>query len=230
MAVPCFVEAALSSDTDREEAAAEAVEALAGYAVWAGLGPDPQAAAQLLRCRALVAAAGGDDDAAEAHFGQALDRHEDLDGEFERARTALQYGQWLRRQRRPGPAREALRDARVAFERCGAGVWAGQAEAALRATGAVSAAAGAAASAAGAAGGSGAAGPEPPSVLERLTPQQLRIARQVAEGATNREVARLLSVSPRTVDHHLRNVFVALGVRSRVELSRLVARADEGER
>jgi Response regulator containing a CheY-like receiver domain and an HTH DNA-binding domain len=49
----------------------------------------------------------------------------------------------------------------------------------------------------------------------------------VAEGATNREVALRLSVSPRTVDHHLRNVFATLGVRSRVELSRLVDRAEK---
>ena len=45
--------------------------------------------------------------------------------------------------------------------------------------------------------------------------------------ATNREVALRLSVSPRTVDHHLRNVFAALGVRSRVELSRWVDRAEK---
>ncbi|MGW4230642.1 helix-turn-helix domain-containing protein, partial [Streptomyces sp. NPDC004980] len=58
--------------------------------------------------------------------------------------------------------------------------------------------------------------------LAGLTPQQQRIARCVAEGATNREVALRLSVSPRTVDHHLRNVFAALGVRSRTELARLL--------
>lgn len=58
--------------------------------------------------------------------------------------------------------------------------------------------------------------------LAALTPQQLRIARCVAEGATNREVALRLSLSPRTVDHHLRNVFAALGIRSRTELARLL--------
>ncbi|MFP8964687.1 helix-turn-helix domain-containing protein, partial [Streptomyces nanhaiensis] len=73
-----------------------------------------------------------------------------------------------------------------------------------------------------------AAGQGAPRVLGRLTPQQLRIARCVAEGATNREVALRLSVSPRTVDHHLRNVFAALGVRSRVELTRVLAAAGDG--
>ncbi|GFM96523.1 hypothetical protein Sfulv_13340 [Streptomyces fulvorobeus] len=47
----------------------------------------------------------------------------------------------------------------------------------------------------------------------------------MAEGATNREVAVRLSVSPRTVDHHLRNVFATLGIRSRTELARVLGRA-----
>ncbi len=63
--------------------------------------------------------------------------------------------------------------------------------------------------------------------LALLTPQQQRIARCVAQGATNREVAVRLSVSPRTVDHHLRNVFAVLGVRSRIELARLLDRDEK---
>ncbi|PLW72527.1 hypothetical protein C0036_12135, partial [Streptomyces sp. DJ] len=98
-------------------------------------------------------------------------------------------------------------------EGCGAAAWADQAREELRATGAPDAA-------------------EPAGhalLTERLTPQQLRIALCVAEGCTNREVAARLFLSPRTVDHHLRNIFSALGVRSRTALARAVTdRAGDG--
>ena len=169
----------------------------------------PPGAAQLARCRALLSAAAPASSArTEAWYEEALAAHRVAGGDFEQARTLLLYGKWLRRDRRPGQARPPLRDALVAFERCGARVWAAQTAAELRATGA-------------------APDQEPPGALTGLTPQQLRIALYVAEGSTNREVARRLSVSVRTVDHHLRNVFATLGVRSRVELSRLVERAAE---
>jgi DNA-binding NarL/FixJ family response regulator len=58
--------------------------------------------------------------------------------------------------------------------------------------------------------------------LAGLTPQQAEISRLVAVGETNKEIARRLVISHRTVDHHLRNIFTALGVRSRVELARRV--------
>ncbi|RRR86146.1 helix-turn-helix transcriptional regulator, partial [Streptomyces sp. RP5T] len=53
--------------------------------------------------------------------------------------------------------------------------------------------------------------------------QQLLVARMVAEGATNREIAARLALSPRTIDHHLRGVFTRLGIRSRIDLVRLIA-------
>ncbi|MFD3803057.1 LuxR C-terminal-related transcriptional regulator [Streptomyces sp. NPDC058619] len=201
LAVPCFVEAAvLSGERAHARAGVDA------FAVWAARGGDPLAPAQLARCRALLAAP----EDADALYALALLHHEGADGDFERARTQLLYGKWLRRRRRPGEARSRLRDARIAFERCGAPAWAEQARAELRAAGEAPAPA-----------------PAGASPVARLTPQQLRIARCVAEGATNREVAARLSVSPRTVDHHLRNVFALLGVRSRTELARLVDRADK---
>ncbi|MEU7834216.1 MULTISPECIES: helix-turn-helix transcriptional regulator [unclassified Nonomuraea] len=51
------------------------------------------------------------------------------------------------------------------------------------------------------------------------------MARLVAEGLTNREVATALFVSPHTVDSHLRHAFAKLGVNSRVELTRKVLAA-----
>ncbi|MFJ6062150.1 LuxR C-terminal-related transcriptional regulator [Streptomyces tendae] len=202
LAVPCFVEAAVLAGRHED---ARAV--LTDFADWAAFGADPQAAAQLARCHALLAPG----EHADALYRRALDRHDEAGGDFERARTALLYGKWLRRRRRPREARGRLGTALAGFERCGAGVWAAQARDELRALGAAPQGTGTGA----------------PARLGLLTPQQLRIVRHVAEGATNREVALALGVSTRTVDYHLRKVFAALGVRSRLELARMVGEAEQ---
>jgi DNA-binding CsgD family transcriptional regulator len=54
-----------------------------------------------------------------------------------------------------------------------------------------------------------------------MTAAELAVARLVAEGLTNREVAERLFVSPHTVSSHLRHVFSKLGITSRVELARV---------
>jgi len=59
---------------------------------------------------------------------------------------------------------------------------------------------------------------------ERLTAQETQIARLVVEGRTNPEVAAALFISPRTVEWHLRRIFAKVGVRSRRELGRALAR------
>jgi DNA-binding CsgD family transcriptional regulator len=56
-----------------------------------------------------------------------------------------------------------------------------------------------------------------------LTAAQLGVAELVATGLTNRAVASRLYVSPHTVDFHLRQIFNKLGIRSRVDLARIVA-------
>jgi DNA-binding CsgD family transcriptional regulator len=56
-----------------------------------------------------------------------------------------------------------------------------------------------------------------------MTDSELSVARLVAEGLTNREVAERLFVSHHTVSAHLRHVFAKLNVNSRVELTRIAS-------
>lgn len=93
-----------------------------------------------------------------------------------------------------------MRDAVGVFEGVGAELWAGRARGELRATGER-------------------ARRREVSSVDELTPQELRIAELVGGGASNREVGAQLFVSPKTVEYHLRKVFVKLGVGSRVELA-----------
>ncbi|MER5596158.1 helix-turn-helix transcriptional regulator [Streptomyces sp. NPDC002265] len=199
MAVPCYVEATVLAGHDADEDVADLIDQ---YARWAARGADPQAPAVVLRCRALVA----DGEHSEDLFTAALARHEQVDSPYEHARTHLAYGMWLRRRRRFVEARAQLRYAVMGFDQCGADVWTKQADAELRAAGETPTAVPAPLSGTG--------------PLALLTPQQQRIAHSVAQGATNREVARQLSISTRTVEYHLRNIFTHLGVRSRVALAR----------
>ncbi|MFL6125447.1 AAA family ATPase [Actinophytocola sp.] len=60
-----------------------------------------------------------------------------------------------------------------------------------------------------------------------LTESELRVARLVAQGNTNRQIATSLFLSPHTVDSHIRHVFAKLGVSSRVELTRRVLANDQ---
>jgi DNA-binding CsgD family transcriptional regulator len=52
-----------------------------------------------------------------------------------------------------------------------------------------------------------------------LTEREYEVARLVADGATNRDVAEALFLSPKTVERHLSNVFKKVGARNRTELA-----------
>jgi DNA-binding CsgD family transcriptional regulator len=68
----------------------------------------------------------------------------------------------------------------------------------------------------------------PTSGWAALTDGEGAVARLVAEGLTNREVAAKLFVSHHTVSGHLRSLFIKLAINSRVELTRIVALHDSG--
>ena len=55
-----------------------------------------------------------------------------------------------------------------------------------------------------------------------MTPQELQVALAVARGATNKEAAAQLYLSPKTIEKHLGSAYRKLGLRSRAELTRLV--------
>ena len=60
--------------------------------------------------------------------------------------------------------------------------------------------------------------------LDSLTPRELEVAKLVTARKTNREMAAELFLSEKTIESHLRNIFVKLGASSRVEVAREVER------
>ncbi|MBK3630221.1 helix-turn-helix transcriptional regulator, partial [Streptomyces sp. MBT49] len=197
LATPHYVEAAVRTGEIRVARVAHA-----GYDRWARAVGGADDLALSARCRALLTPGA---DALE-HYREALALHADGTRAVERARTELLFGSALRRLRRRTEARDRLHSALAAFESFDAPHCAEAARAELRALGA----------------------PASPvrdhrSPTAQLTAQQLLVARMAADGATNREIATRLALSPRTIDHHLRGVFTRLGIRSRIELVRLLA-------
>jgi DNA-binding CsgD family transcriptional regulator len=79
------------------------------------------------------------------------------------------------------------------------------------------------------AGGQRTGAPRPGGGWAALSESELRVVRLVAEGATNRQVAQQLVLSPHTVNNHLRHVYAKLDVSSRVELTRIALSHDLGE-
>jgi DNA-binding CsgD family transcriptional regulator len=171
------------------------------------LGGGRWALAALARCRGILAG-----DGAEHHFQTALSHHAHDGQPFEKARTQLAYGERLRRDRRRADAREQLSAALEAFERLGAAPWADRARVELRATGGAAAEGDSAEKEAVAAAG-----------LQELTAHELQIARLVAYGMTNREVAAKLFLSPKTIEYHLSQIYRKLDLRSRTQLASLMA-------
>jgi len=62
--------------------------------------------------------------------------------------------------------------------------------------------------------------------IELLTERELEVARLVVDRKTNSQIAAELFLSPKTVETHIRHLFQKLEVSSRVEVARMVERAD----
>ncbi|GLZ28475.1 hypothetical protein Lesp02_06650 [Lentzea sp. NBRC 105346] len=137
----------------------------------------------------------------ESHFHHAVDGTEQWP--FERAQALLDFGEWLRRERRIVEARPLLTEAKNLFRALGAEPWTHRAQAELRAAGAE---------------------PEPvtPHALNTLSPQQQQIVRLAARGLSNREIGERMFLSPKTVASHLYRSYPKLGVTGRAQLRDLV--------
>lgn len=101
----------------------------ATYQAWVQGTPSRAHRAITLRCTAMLA----DPSSAAGLFEEALALHHGTDRPYDRARTQLLYGEFLRRQRQPAKAREHLRPAAETFTRLDAPLWAERARAELRA-------------------------------------------------------------------------------------------------
>jgi DNA-binding NarL/FixJ family response regulator len=66
------------------------------------------------------------------------------------------------------------------------------------------------------------------AATDELTPHELQVALVVAQGASNRDAAARLFLSPKTVEFHLGRIYRKLGVTSRLELARHFAELDTG--
>ncbi|MFB9234234.1 LuxR C-terminal-related transcriptional regulator [Plantactinospora siamensis] len=189
--VPDLAEAAVRAG--RPELAGPAID---GFTGWADRVDQPWARSLGHRCRALVTGA-------ERDYRRALDLES---RPFERARTELLYGEWLRRARRKAEARTLLERALTVFDGLAAAPWAARARAELAASGVPVA-----------------DRPDRPAdrAVATLTPQELQIARLAARGRSNKDIAAQLFLSPKTVAYHLYKAYPKLGVTSRTELATL---------
>ena len=152
----------------------------------------------LSRTLRLLGTMRGDDGLEQLQEAAAVAEGSSARLELAKALTAL--GSALRRRRRPTAARDPLRRGLELARRCGAQSLADHARAELYAAG-------------GRPRRAALAGPA------SLTPSERRIAELAAGGRSNREIAQVLYVTPKTVEIHLTSVYRKLGISRRAALS-----------
>ena len=186
---------------------AEADATLTAYEAAAARGGVLWAISAGARVRGLLEAARSRVDEAVGHLERATALADEAATPFEAALARLDLGTVLTRRGRRGQAAHALTEALATFDGLGAAPFSERARAGLSALGAVPRL-------------------RAPAPATRLTPQELAVARLVRQGLSNRDIAAELFLSTKTVEFHLRNAFLKLGVSSRTQL---VARlASEG--
>jgi DNA-binding CsgD family transcriptional regulator len=148
------------------------------------------------RCRGIAAAAQGDQDRSRGAFATALEPRPGVTLPLEEARTLLAQGVALRRGKHRQAARDSLTRALERFTGLGATAFAERASEELARIGG-----------------------RRPQFAHELTPSQQRVAELIAKGASNKEIAASLFISEHTVESHLRQIYMKLGVSSRVQLT-----------
>jgi DNA-binding CsgD family transcriptional regulator len=196
VALPELIEAA--TRTGKSALAEEAMENLSTMTAIEGA---DWAAGLDARCRALVSQRAD----AEDWYREAIDRLHRTPLRPDLARAQLLYGEWLRRENRRVDARQQLRSAFDLFAEMGAQAFAERARRELVATGEK-------------------VRKREPGTRNDLTPQEAHIARLARDGRTNLEIGSELFLSARTVEWHLRKMFVKLGISSRRELKDVLPR------
>ncbi len=169
----------------------------------------------LAACAWFAAMLEPSDELAFAAFAEALERYPEARAPFEEARTRLAFGERLRRAGRRAEARVHLEAAAAAFTQLQAAPWVARAERELAASGkGVRRAA--------------------PHERDELTLQERRVAELIIAGASNKQAAAELFLSPKTVESHLGRIYRKLGVTSRTQLAarwpQLTATSREEER
>jgi DNA-binding CsgD family transcriptional regulator len=158
------------------------------------------------RCRALVS----EPAEAERWYIEAIDRLRRTPLRPDRARAQLLYGEWLRRENRRLDARHQLHAAFDTFDTIGAEAFAERTRRELVATGEK-------------------ARKRDVATQNELTRQEEHIARLARDGRTNPEIGAELFLSARTVEWHLRHVFMKLGITSRKELKGALSAHNPGD-
>jgi DNA-binding CsgD family transcriptional regulator len=160
----------------------------------------PWAIANAVRCRSLLAADRGDLDTALALAEEAVERWQALELPIELGRALVVLGQVRRRRNERRLAGQVLERARSLFRDLGVRTWEDRAAEELRRV-------------------------PLRRVSDDLTPTEEQVAMLAGNGRTNREVAKALFMSPKTVEANLARIYGKLGIRSRAELgARMLAR------